>query len=228
MFKERYIKDNQLIQPDDDFLARMKTAVLQEQQALHTGEYVDYENAEEFSEIENYEYPGTVRLLSQKRMKKWASFALAAACVALVCGVFFGMGDIGFSKQKDLKANVKTMLDDEKMQDDAYAESTFQTFCEMLKTHDVIMYQLDMIADFDDENILDLKKNASELSDEKKEQLVRDILDNRYQVVSTIEPMQSASYFMVSFDSQQYAIFAIDEDEIYVIDITEIETLAGK
>ena len=59
MFKERYIKDNQLIQPDDDFLARMKDAVLQEQQTLQIGEYVDYENADDFSEIENYESVST-------------------------------------------------------------------------------------------------------------------------------------------------------------------------
>ncbi len=227
MFKERYIKDNQLIQPDDDFLARMKTAVLQEQQALHIGEYVDYENAEEFSEIENYDFPDSVYSLSAKRMKKWVPFALAA-CVALVCGVLFGMGNIEFSKQKGLKANVKTMLDKEKTQDDAYAESTFQTFCEMLKTYDAIVYRLDAVADFDDEEILDLKKNANEISDEEKEQLVRDILDNTYQVVSTAEQMQSATYFMVCFDSKQYALLAIDEDELYVIDISEIETLAGK
>lgn len=226
MFKERYIKDNQLIQPDDDFLARMKDAVLQEQQTLQIGEYVDYENADDYSEIENYESVSTVDSRWGKRMNKWAPFVLAAACVALVCGVFIGTGNVEFSKQKGLKVNLESMLKGNASQDISDEKATFDALCKMIKNDDEVVYRLEGTPNFDDKKISDLKKKSSVLSDEDKEQLLGDILQEQYQLVATMNQMQSPVYYMVCFNTQQYAVLVLDEDELYIMKISEIETFA--
>ena len=224
MFKERYIKDNQLIKPDDDFLVRMKTTVLQEQQKLHIGEYVDYENAQDFSQIEKYHSPDESNSRWGDRAKKWAPFALAAACVALVCGVFWGTGNLEFSKQEGLKINMKSALEDDAEHD--VSDSKIKLLHKVIKEEDGIIYQIDSEYECDNVDVSLLEDGGKRLSEEEKDGLIRNILEDDYKEVTSMNEMQSPLCYAICYDAQQYILFAIDEDEICILNVSDIEAVA--
>lgn len=227
MFREKYIKDNELIKPDEDFLRRLKETVSQEE--VHIGDYVDYNNSESFEKIGNTDAT-VIDFQERKNTKKFAlkTFAVLAACFVLVCTVVFAVGENGLVGGGGLKAGMESALPEDMSEDvlglgEEYID-TYNKVCELFATSNVVIYEI--ASDYQEDEAQDslemLKSQSQELDVQAKDKLVRDVLADNYDLSETMEAFDSVAFYMAEFEDQTCVLFATDtKQSIYIIEIFE-------
>lgn len=227
MFREKYIKDNELIKPDEDFLRRLKETVSQEE--VHIGDYVDYDNSESFEKIGNTD-AAVIDFQQRKNAKKFAlkTFSVIAACFALVCAVAFVAGEDGIVGGGGLQAGMESALP-EGVSEDALALreeaiDTYNKVKEWFATRNVMIYEIDYAyQESEGSESSDMLQNQySEVDVQVKDELIRDVLADNYDLADTMEEFDSVVFYMAKFENQTCVLFATDtKQNIYIIETFE-------
>lgn len=235
MFREKYIKDNDLIRPDDDFLERLKVSVAQEDKIIHIGEYVDYENAEQFEKIGQENVEEHISPSIKKRNVRWKPVVAIAACLALVCTIAFVAGDTASFNDNGLQADMGTLVSEDKNEDnvteiDEDSIEKFNQVCSLLESDNAIIYEM---ASYDPMQsgmsyLQESKKNGRELDIQERDELIGDILAKKYVLTNTTAEWDSEVYYMAEFENQSYVIFAIGGEYIYIAEVSGVQSMASR
>lgn len=199
MFKDNYIKDNEQIKPDEEFLARLKAAVAEEKKEI----IVDSEKTTDYREInETAKDKKTVPFVAYKG--KWIAMA---ACVALL----FMAGFLGNNIKNYVNTNGgslqgKSLIDKAEKTE---TEKTYMSFKAFIQK-DVYIYE---VKSFEETDI----QNKVELSREDRETIISAILADKYNVVENKMQEDSAKYYVVIDAENNTYYFALgNEKEIYI------------
>lgn len=237
MFREEYIKDNELIKPDDDFLRRLKESVKQEDEVVHIGDYVDYDNAESFEKLGREDTTVIEIQTKKKRGSGWKTFSMIAACFVLICTIAFAVGRTGMIGGEGLQAGMESALSEELYTTEDASDVSeecielYNKVYDLFVTNNVVIYEMDSYVQ-DDNGIESLEKSKNEyreLDMQERDELIGDILANNYSLVDTTEEFDSVTYYLAEFENQTCVVFAIDSNQfIYVVEVSGIQNMAWK
>ena len=98
MFREEYIKANEQIKPDDDFLKRLKETIAKEavteqgsaesDTIIHIGDYVDLKNVPDITNIETA-MTSLNGVTCRRKSIAWKKTAVVAACFVFIATLSF-------------------------------------------------------------------------------------------------------------------------------------------
>lgn len=207
MFREDYIKDNDRIKPDEEFLTRLKESVAEEKQSTQT---------------------------------PWLKWGTLVAALALVCVLGYMAG--GFTNTDALKGNVESSV---KQQDDAAVQSQdaqeqdskvsdacqeqYGQVIRLFQKLNVSIYQIDAFEMNGDalQELTQDEKNQNELSHEQRDELVGNILAEKYTLAETTELFQTSEYYVAEFEDGTCVYFVVgDEEYIFIEKVSEIQSVA--
>ena len=239
MFKESYIKDNSQIKPDDEFLARLKENVLQEEKEVHIDTCVILPDDESHT---GRKHLGTG--------KKWL---VAAACFVFVCTLVFvavqqDFLHFGTSLKTDLESVIHGGESEETVQENSedftissvteiseenelseQCQQQYKKVCDLFKESNVVIYRTE---NFDAESGIEyLQKNLmnqTKLNHEERDELVGDILAEKYILTESKEEFEKTEYYVAAFEGDLYVYFLIgDAQYIYIEEVSEIQSVAS-
>lgn len=232
MFREEYIKANQKIKPDDDFLKRLKESVVQEDAVIHIGDYVDWENVTSINDVENVP---SVKDVSMKRRFTWKNIAVIAACFVFVCTLSFVASKMDIvNGNKGLQAGMESVIrgDDtaEKKLQSTELQEQYQTVRKMFDTMNVVIYETDKFAGEESgmKYLQDLYGSESELDSSDRDELIENIVAGQYTVKDSLEEFDNAKYYVAEFEDRSCVCFAVDEKYIYIAQISGIQRMAAR
>lgn len=241
MFKEDYIKDNNQIHPDEDFLKELREAIQDEKQKIAKKE--EEASVEIFIGQEN-DYQGSA---GHRHKRTWAGWAVAA-CVAFVCilGVMSVGIDLDFSNDSlrgDVKSVFHSSAEDEKsgngdkterMTENSSEVSTgcreqYQRVLRMLQQQNVILYETEnfMLGGSGMEYLHRDAEDSMELGREERSELVGGILAEKYTLVENTENLGNPIYYIAEFENGSGVSFIIGDNEyIYIHEVWGLQSLA--
>ncbi len=221
MFKENYIKANDSIKPDEEFLERLRDAVKQEEKHIQIQDYVEFENMDS---IENYEKENAVA--QAKPFRLWKRIAVAAACFLVVIG--FTIGRLDWLKDgKGLGANIETILaEDEETSleaagtPDEKSVAQYEQMLEWFQTKQVVIYEIDSVQGISDGflYVQRITEKEKELSVQEKDVLVADILAGKYQLADYLNESEQMNCYVAEFDEGLYVCFVIGSKNVLYIE----------
>lgn len=232
MFKEKYIKANNSIRPDEKFLESLKENVKQEEKYIQISEYVEYD---EVANVKAYRQ-GDV---SEKngRFSGWKKMVGIAACFAIVCVVvFMAGGQAWLDEGNGLGADIETIFRRGQEATSEISESTAETLTkdykqlvDWLKVKQVEIYEVEGF--LDDQSGLTYINQALEqgrkLSIQERDTLVGDILAERYSVVNHLDELKQPTCYVVKFSDDSGVCFAIGvESDIYIQEVFGLQDMA--
>lgn len=221
MFKENYIKANDSIKPDEEFLERLRDAVKQEEKHIQIQDYVEFENMDS---IENYEKENAVA--QAKPFRLWKRIAVAAACFLVVIG--FAVVRLDWLKDgKGLGANIETILaEDEETSleaagtPDEKSVAQYEQMLEWFQTKQVVIYEIDSVQGISDGflYVQRITEKEKELSVQEKDVLVADILAGKYQLADYLNESEQMNCYVAEFDEGLYVCFVIGSKNVLYIE----------
>lgn len=245
MFREEYIKANEQIKPDDDFLRQLKENIQQENKIVRIGEYIDYENADMFSNIaETYNDKKDITI-KEKKCVLWKKMTVLVACFALVCTMVFVVSKVDlFGAKQGLQAGMESVVDGMKETEDlkdniVSKESVFdanylqkyEKAYDLFKTSNVVIYETEQF-ELDGsriEYLHELQKKQCELAPAERDDLVGRILAKQYTLCDSSEEFKDSIYYVAEFEDGSCVFFVIGANEyIYIEEVSGIQSLALK
>lgn len=238
MFREDYIKDNELIKPDDDFLTRLKESVKQEEEIVHIGDYVDYTNADSFEKIGRDDTNVVEMKTGRKISLGWKTFSMIAACFVLVGVIAFAVGNDSLLGGEGLRAEMESGLSEEIFTSNETASDLDEEYIalydevyDLFATSNVVIYEMDSYIDSGDgiECLAESTDQYRELEIQDRDELVGNILAEQYVLTDTTEEWDSVMYYLVEFENQTYVVLAVGSDQFICIEgMSEIQKMAWK
>lgn len=243
MFKEEYIKANEQIKPDDDFLIRLKESIVKESlieqgivegdTVIHIGDYVDLNNATSITEVESVATISEPVTGSRGRIT-WKNIAVVAACFVFVCSLSFVASKMDLvNNNKGLQAGVESVVNENnelnEVIGDEELQRQYQKVRNMFDTMNVVIYEteefrMDAIGT---EYIKYVQKNGEELSPAQRDELLGNILAEQYAVKSSLEEFDDAKYYVAEFEDQSYVYFVIDsKGSLYIAKTLDVQSMA--
>lgn len=236
MFREKYIRDNELVKPDDDFLNHLKESVMQEDEKIHINDYVDYANSDNFEKIGKGDDKVVTMSSREKRKLTWGKLAAVAACFVFACTVAYTVGRSDAPGTEGIQTNMESVLpettvapDDStgnvNQEDAAVADELYELFSmNNVRIYEIDSYQQDMGGI---EYIQDQLQDYRQLDIKERDELVNNILNNRYILSDTAENLNNPIYYIAEFENRSSVVFAIDSDyNIYIVEISGIQNMA--
>lgn len=232
MFKEAYIRDNNRIKPDEDFLARLKEAVSQEEETVvHIQEYTV------LSENGN---AGKKTTCNDRRIR---NIFVVAACFVCVFAVVFWVNERGLlGNGENLKADLEWIFnhnksdnlfekrtDNEPVISEEY-QNRYERMYRLFQKSNVSIYNIEDIELTEKvlEDVQELTGKSTALSHEERDELVGSILSERYTLTDSKGEFESAEYYIAVFEDGSYVCFVIEAGEyIYIEMISDIQSLAN-
>lgn len=245
MFREEYIKANEQIQPDNEFLERLKTAVAEEDRVVHIGDYVDYENSEDFEVVGKHS--NRVTYSAKQRRITWKKVVAIAACFILLCTMAFVVGNVNLlengqglqvgmesviedmDKGKSEKGAAETKPDD--VQVDVECQKQYEIVYNLFVNNNVVIYEVDEFGQNDNEiaYLQELQKGDFALRPEQRDELVGNITAKKYILCDNCEDFSDTKCYVAQFEDDTCVYFIIDADEyIYIDAVSGIKSLADK
>lgn len=231
MFREEYIKDNELIKPDDDFLRRLKESVKQDDDIVHIGEYVDYDNAENFEKIGRTDTV-VIDIKSKKaRNSGWKTFSFFAACFVLICTIAFTIGKTGVIGGEGLQAGVESAFSKSATKGTSdfrqeYME-LYNKVCDLFATSNFCVYEMASCVQDDELESGDKFANRyRKLTAQETDALVDGILAGNYGLADTTEEFDFMTYYLAEFENQVCVMFITDSKQfIYVVKVSGMQNI---
>lgn len=226
MFREEYIKANEQIKPDDDFLKRLKETVakeaateqgaIQSDTIIHIGDYVDLKNAPDITNIET----AMTSLNGVKCRRKsiaWKKIAVVAACFVMIATLSFVASKMDIlNEHEGLQAGVESVVydDDKSSTNNVSLQEQYQEMCKLFDTTNVVIYETHefQVDELEQEYLQNLRDNGEALTSTDRDELVSNILANQYNVKDRMEELDDAKYYLAEFENQSCACFAIDNN----------------
>lgn len=238
MFREDYIKDNELIKPDDDFLARLKESVRQEEEVVHIGDYVDYTNADSFEKLGRDEEAVVKMKTRGKSDSSWNTFSMIAACLVLVGAIVFAVGSDGLFGGEGLRAEMESGISKDIFTSKADVSNLSEEYTalydemyNLFATSNVVIYEMDSYVASGDgiEYLAESTSRYRELEIQDRDELVGNILAEQYVLTDTTEEWDSVTYYLAEFENQTCVVFAVGSDQFICIeDMSGIQKMAWK
>lgn len=250
MFKEDYIKDNNQIKPDADFLAKLKEKVAEEGRITgqeddscgkNPGSVVHIEEAAAYQTVADFKK-------SKKSRMKWI---VVAASVILICVTGIISEGIDFNGNGSLKGNIESIFHkdtededvqagkDSSIENDQIKPATSEISSDCQKQYEkviglfqklnVVIYETsDFMQKGDGLEYLDEDgKTGKKLDNTERAELVGDILSGKYQVAESREDFTEERYYMAEFEDGSVCRFIIgNENQIYIAGISGIQSVA--
>ena len=242
MFKEKYVRDNELIKPDDAFLERLKESVKQEEEEeVHIGEYIDLSNVKRFEDIER---DGNFSDDAGQKSGKitWKNMVAIAACFVFVCTFAFVVGKTNIlENNKVLQAGMESIFDKKDERDasqavtseaempDASCQEQFDKAYQLFLNANVVIYEVDGLPEEVNgiSYLQEVKEAQPELEASERDELIGDIIARKYVLVDSMEAFEDAMYYVAVFEYDSYVLFAIDSQQhIYIEKVSGIQSLA--
>ncbi len=241
MFREEYIKANEQIKPDDDFLKRLKESVAKElsteqsaaegETIIHIGDYVDLKNAPDITNMEAV-VTSSQQVVSWGKGIRWKNIAVVAACFVFICTLSFMASKMDIlDDRKGLQAGVESVVydDNELNADNVILQEQYQEMRKLFDTMNVVVYETQefQVDETEKEYLQSLRESGEELTSTDRDELVGDILANQYNVKGSLEELDGVKYYLAEFEDRSCVCFAIDDNgSIYIVMISGIQSLA--
>lgn len=237
MFKEKYIRDNDLIKPDDDFLERLKDSVAKEEKVVHIGDFVDYENAEQFEQL-GEENDVLINIpLNKRKGVRWQRVIAIAACFAVVLTIAFTAGKNNLFGEENIQADMGTFVSEELTESDEIISEVnedciklYNKICDLFENSNAIVYEMDDYKQSESgmEYLQGVKDQCRKLEVQERDEIIGDIVANQYVLTDTIQGWDSITYYMAEFENQSYVVFGICEEQyIYIAEISGLQNMAA-
>ena len=238
MFREEYIKANEQIKPDDDFLKCLKETVAKEASTeqgatesdtiSHIGDYVDLKNAPDITNIETA-ITSSNQVVNRRKGITWKKIVVVAACFVFIATLSFMASKMDIlNEHKGLQAGVEWVLydDNESNANNVSLQEQYQEMCKLFDTMNVVIYETQKFR-VDELEKEYLQDNGEALTSTDRDELVSDILANQYNVKGRLEELDDAKYYLAEFEDRSCACFVIDDNGyIFIAMISGIQSLA--
>lgn len=219
MFKEHYIKDNNLIKPDKKFLSKLKeeTICLQDHEEVR-------ENVVPFKRS---------RII-------WTVIAACFMCI-LVAGIVIDRLDIGqnggFLQGKIhmiLQNKVEDTSKEENQDSNMEKSSMISEDCKrqydkvltLFQNRTVKLYETNKFTGHSDALEYLEKENMTELNHSERDEMVGNILAEKYRLAESTEAFQNLRYYVARFEDDSCVCFVVgDEESIYIEAISGVSIM---
>ncbi len=238
MFKEKYIKDNDLIKPDDDFLERLKHSIAQEEKVVHIGDFVDYENAEQFGDLGEMQKDSKNVSVTMKNSRRWQRTVAVAACLVIVLAATIIAGNRNMLGDSNMQADMGKFVSEE-LEDKAQTVNQMDEECikiynqvvDWFANGNAIVYEVDAYqpSEAGMEYVQESKEQWRKLAMQEREDIVSNITLDRYVLTDVTEGWNSVIYYIAEFDNESYVVFGIcDEQYIYIAEVSGLQSMAAR
>lgn len=243
MFKEDYIKDNNQIKPDEDFLMELKKKVTDEEIKMAE----DVREQQTATLEESAEEKETVLGVCSRPWLKWAVLT-ACGVLLLVAGVMFGdveLGGDGTSLKGDMKAVLRKETEDDSEKSEEYADAAsrkennssenadaqkrYEKVIRLFQKLNVVIYEIQdfSLSESDLEYLKKNKETSNVLDAADRDDLVGSILAEKYELVETIVDFSESKYYIAEFEDGSVCRFAIGDGEyIYIDEVSGVQNVA--
>ena len=222
MFKEKYIKDNNLIKPDDAFLERLKETVGQEDNVVHIGEYIDLDDVKSLHELQDS------KEIKKKDVMTWKNIVVIAASFAVVCALAFTAGKMDWLHNNQvLQAGMQSIFSVEEKETSSVNTDAERVY-ELFLNYSVVIYEVNEFSQEKGISYLQkLEDCGRELSVAERDELVGGVLGKQYILKDSMEEFDDAKNYVAIFGNDCSVCFVIDsETYIYIESVSGLQSLA--
>lgn len=231
MFREEYIKANEEIKPDEEFLARLKETVSQDDKVVQIGEYVNLEEVTSLADVSSE----TGKQQGMRMHLTWKNVVVIAACFAFVITLSFAAGQMDILNENEgIQAGMETVFSEEEAVTsesavDVEMERQYMLVQDMFSEREVILYE---VPDFSEEKtgmqyLQELRGSSYELGKEERDELVGAVVAQKYVLTASMEEFEEPTFYVAEFDDQSFICFATDKNGyIYIMEISGIQSMA--
>ncbi len=237
MFREKYIRDNDLIKPDDDFLKRLKDSVVQEEKIVHIGNFVDYENTEQFEQLGNGQDVQENVSLEQRKGVRWQRVIAVAACFAIVLVAAFVAGRDNMFGEENIQADMGNLVSEELAEPDQTVSEVDEMSVELysqvsglFENSNAVIYEMEAYQQGETgmEYMQETRDQWRKLEIKERDEIISDIVSDRYVLIDIPQDEDSITYYMAEFENQSYVVFGICEKQyIYIAEVSGMQSMAA-
>lgn len=238
MFKDKYMKDNDLIKPDDAFLERLKYSVAQEEKLIHIGDFVDYENAEQFDSLEGVQRDSKTSTDEVHDNWKWKKIVAVAACFAIVLASAIVAGNNNLFGDNNLQADMGKFVSGELEYEKQTAYQLDEEYIKMYNqvvdwfaNSNAIIYEMHDYQPGTEKmkELSESRRQWQKLETQEREDIISSITLNRYLLTDVADGWDSVIYYIAEFDNQSYVVFGIcDKQYIYIEEVSGLQSMATR
>ncbi len=223
MFKDAYIKDNEIIRPDDEFLEQLKKKVAQERNKIDV-------RLSENGELDGMNYMKVTNNKDSSFVGKllWKRVVAIAACFALMCMAVYvaNVGDI--LDEYKMTTHLQDIFLDEKAKDetkdeeiDTETKHKWDALYKLFQTSNAVIYNVGntIPSDVSMVYIDTLRDSQCEMKSKERDNLVADILNQRYEILESIESFEDVYCYVAKFENDCFVVFAVKADKYIYIDV---------
>ncbi len=233
MFREEYIKANEQIKPDEDFLKRLKESVAQRESVIHFGDYVDLDNTTSITDMKTTnDLVKSAKSIKTRTM--WKNIVRVAACFAFVCTMAIVVGKMDVMKDNQgLQAGVESIIHEadgaSATTEDTLLQDKYQKLYTLFDTMNVVLYEVESvdINKIGIEYLQNVKEEGNALGMSERDKLVGNILASHYTVKGSFEELDNAKCFVAEFEDDSWVCFAVDDSGyLYIAELSGIQSMA--